>query len=410
MPRSEKMQRDQNSTSSDGNAAGMEGTSPPSLSSPTLDLLSAVLRNKAQSSAKLRSLRPSPSSSRSSSRRPGAPTTTASRSGSHSSSVSASSSWSESRGGGGWNHSSASSSTSCATSSSASTFVGDEDGDEDRGRKAQRASRKAGTYEIVDESEALADLERLNGINFDDPWHIGSGALPISLPPPSSSTRTAVQEEAGGRGGGEGRITLDDFYTLFGEDWQLSQFWYTQSFTEQLAHLIHHLVYPSQAEGSEETSTRKTIAFLCSPTAYVGYHHFISPSSSKMTTTTKLLEYDTRFELLAPGDFVKYDLHDPLNLPSDLEANVDLCIVDPPFLNLDTNLKIAQTVRRIKRPGRDGKVLLITGDSIVEQVKDLYLDDLAQQQQQPPHGGMKRLDIEVQHRGLANEFGAWCNV
>jgi len=48
---------------------------------------------------------------------------------------------------------------------------------------------------------------------------------------------------------------------------------------------------------------------------------------------TRLLELDQRFAVLAPEQYVPYDLDEPDNFPVQLTESFDLAVVDPPFLN-----------------------------------------------------------------------------
>jgi hypothetical protein len=77
-------------------------------------------------------------------------------------------------------------------------------------------------------------------------------------------------------------------------------------------------------------------------------------------------------------------------------------IIDPPYLNAETNLNIAQTVRKLLRSEEDGQVLLITGQSIADQACEIYGNRKT--------GPLRRAEkLEVQHVGLKNEFAAWGN-
>ena len=49
------------------------------------------------------------------------------------------------------------------------------------------------------------------------------------------------------------------------------------------------------------------------------------------------MEHDRRFEVFP--EFTFYDLNQPLKLSGDLKGTVDRFILDPPFLNADTQTK-----------------------------------------------------------------------
>ncbi|SCV69627.1 BQ2448_2647 [Microbotryum intermedium] len=177
-------------------------------------------------------------------------------------------------------------------------------------------------------------------------------------------------------------MTVDEFRRLFGEDWQLSQFWYSQAFATTLAQYIRSLC-PS-------TSTR--VAFLCCPTGYVGFQH------TNPLPRTLLLEYDQRFELLDPDQFVHYDIDEPEDVPQDIRGTVDIAICDPPFLNEVTNRKLAKTLKQLLKP--TSKLLLLTSTSVEHLFDQIYT--------KAPLGPLIKTDIEVGHAGgIQNNFGVW---
>jgi hypothetical protein len=78
-----------------------------------------------------------------------------------------------------------------------------------------------------------------------------------------------------------------------------------------------------------------------------------------------------------------------------------MVIIHPPYLKAETNMAIAQTVKKLLQ-SEEGKVLLITGESITEQACEIYGNETA--------GRLRRAEkLEVEHIGLKNEFGAWGN-
>lgn len=99
---------------------------------------------------------------------------------------------------------------------------------------------------------------------------------------------------------------------------------YTPAFSERLAKALCALV-----------SGHERIAFLCAPSAYVGtrYHLAQHPDSPARDVSLHLFECDSRFATFARDDFVRYDLDEPLVLPEELVGQIDIAIVDPPFLN-----------------------------------------------------------------------------
>lgn len=102
----------------------------------------------------------------------------------------------------------------------------------------------------------------------------------------------------------------------------------SEAFTTKFSKALHTLC-------TEDTN----IVFLSCPTAYVGFQY------EKQSSKAKLLEYDPRFKLFAGDQFVQYDLHEPKEgIPEELYGKVDICVIDPPFLNRQTNEFVAELV------------------------------------------------------------------
>lgn len=185
-------------------------------------------------------------------------------------------------------------------------------------------------------------------------------------------------------------ISVQDFLRLFGPDWQQSQFWYSDAFSKQLSIALHSL-----CDQLAQPDASQKIAFLCCPTAYVGFqHHSQHPGA-------RLLEYDHRFESFAGSAYTHYNLYEPeANLPEELIGSVDVAVCDPPFLNAATNECIAKTLRRLLRP--DGKVVLLTSTSVAHLLPTIY--------DAPPIGPLYETKIQVEHAGgISNEFAVWTN-
>ena len=91
---------------------------------------------------------------------------------------------------------------------------------------------------------------------------------------------------------------------------------YTEAFANRFAETLHSLC----------DSTTKVV-FMCCPTAFVAFQH------KKRLDNAMLLEYDQRFAVLSPKQFVPYDLDEPDIFPESLKGSVELAVVDPPFLN-----------------------------------------------------------------------------
>ncbi|KAE9397256.1 hypothetical protein BT96DRAFT_966267 [Gymnopus androsaceus JB14] len=177
-------------------------------------------------------------------------------------------------------------------------------------------------------------------------------------------------------------LSVDEYKIAFGEDWQLSQFWYTTPFANRLAESIYQIC--------PDSSTN--VAFLCCPTGFVAFQHLYGPRN-----TTRLLEFDQRFSVLAPELFVPYDINEPDDFPDSLKCSVDIAVVDPPYLNERTNQKLAQTLRQILRP--NGKLIILTSKSVEPVLHEIYSE--------APLGPLRECALVVEHGRLANDFACW---
>ncbi|KAK4057472.1 Protein-lysine N-methyltransferase efm5 [Microbotryomycetes sp. JL221] len=193
---------------------------------------------------------------------------------------------------------------------------------------------------------------------------------------------SAADDDQGGAQ--EPMMSVEEFRTMFGEDWQLSQFWYSNEFATRLAKWIKSFC----------SSESDRIAFLCCPTGYVGFQH------TNPIKGTKLLEYDRRFGLFGGKDYVPYDIDEPENIPDDLKGAIDIAVADPPYLNEVTNQKLAKTLKLLLKPR--GRLILLTSTSVEHLFDSIYTDE--------PVGPLRKTDIQVTHAGgIANSFGVWAN-
>ncbi|KAK3708139.1 Protein-lysine N-methyltransferase efm5 [Vermiconidia calcicola] len=186
---------------------------------------------------------------------------------------------------------------------------------------------------------------------------------------------------------GTRKLSMD----IFGEDWNASQFWYTDDTARRLAYQL--------LEGVNENSA---IAVVSAPSVYVQIRNILSDRATETKPQICLLEYDRRFEVLGK-DFVLYDFQHPLSLPAELRGKFDRIICDPPFLSEDCQTKTALTVRYLSRrwaPPDDSSVSLrfitCTGERMEPVISKLYNTI-----------GVKTTTFEPKHsKGLSNEF--WC--
>jgi len=71
-------------------------------------------------------------------------------------------------------------------------------------------------------------------------------------------------------------------------------------------------------------------------------------------------------------------------------------LIDPSSLQT-TNQKVAQTLRKILKPG--GKLLLLTSTTVEPVFQDIYVA--------PPLGPLRPTSLKVEHGQLSNSFGSW---
>ncbi|CAB3401672.1 unnamed protein product [Caenorhabditis bovis] len=163
------------------------------------------------------------------------------------------------------------------------------------------------------------------------------------------------------------------------EDWQLSQFWYDEATSRRLV--------------DEALATKcSNIACVSSPTLMQFFHETQEYKNGEISL--KVFEFDTRFGLKFPDEFVFYDYKKPTEIPKQLLGAFDLVIADPPFLAAECLIKTSHTVRLIGKP--DVKVILCTGA-----IMDDYASRLL---------GMHRTSFEPHHaNNLANDFACFAN-
>ncbi|KAJ4388014.1 Protein-lysine N-methyltransferase efm5 [Gnomoniopsis smithogilvyi] len=174
----------------------------------------------------------------------------------------------------------------------------------------------------------------------------------------------------------------------FGEDWNESQFWYSD---ETASVLARQLLDGATAE------TR--IAVVSAPSVFVALKNILASQPPEAPTPQlTLLEHDNRFGVFP--EFVFYDFMQPVKLPASLKSSFDRLIVDPPFLSEDCQTKAALTVRWMaKAASADTRLILCTGERMESLARRLYKSF-----------GLQTTDYEVVHaRGLSNEFYCYSN-
>ncbi|XP_078513204.1 EEF1A lysine methyltransferase 1 isoform X2 [Lissotriton helveticus] len=160
------------------------------------------------------------------------------------------------------------------------------------------------------------------------------------------------------------------------EDWQLSQFWYSEETALKLAE-----------EAIAAAGKGGRIACLSAPSVFQKLKDL-----NREDYSACLLEYDRRFSVYG-DDFVFYDYNRPLDLPKNIGANsFDIVVADPPYLSNECLGKTAQTIKHLTK----GKILLCTG-AVMEEAAASIL-------------GVKMCQFIPQHtRHLANEFRCYAN-
>ncbi|XP_061782082.1 EEF1A lysine methyltransferase 1 [Nerophis lumbriciformis] len=172
--------------------------------------------------------------------------------------------------------------------------------------------------------------------------------------------------------------TSDHFAVgALGEDWRLSQFWYTEETATRLAQELLH----EAGEGGR-------VACVSAPSVYQKLQQMCDPRG----VSAVLLEYDRRFSIYGQ-DFIFYDYNEPMALASSVTPHsFDVVMADPPYLSETCLSRVSQTVKFLSK----GKVLLCTG-SIMENVAKQLLD-------------VKVCNFLPRHnKNLSNEFRCFVN-
>ncbi|KAI1371913.1 putative N6-adenine methyltransferase-domain-containing protein [Hypoxylon crocopeplum] len=181
---------------------------------------------------------------------------------------------------------------------------------------------------------------------------------------------------------------------VFTEDWNESQFWYSDETATLLAKQLLHGVREDEV-----------IAVVSAPSVFVALKNLLNTADANTPKPQKvyLLEHDQRFSIFP--EFVFYDFQQPIKLPAHLKGSVDRIICDPPFLSEDCQTKAALTVRWVSRPssGADSRprprLIVCTGERMETLVTKLYRSF-----------GARTTTYEPRHaRGLSNEFYCYAN-
>ncbi|XP_029458374.1 EEF1A lysine methyltransferase 1 [Rhinatrema bivittatum] len=160
------------------------------------------------------------------------------------------------------------------------------------------------------------------------------------------------------------------------EDWQLSQFWYS----DETALCLAKEAIAAAGKGGR-------IACISAPSVYQKLKDLNTEN-----LFVRILEYDRRFSGYGE-EFIFYDYNHPLNLPDILEPHsFDVVLADPPYLSDECLRKMSETIKYLTK----GKILLCTGAVMEDQAEKLL--------------GLKMCKFIPKHaRNLANEFRCYVN-
>lgn len=181
----------------------------------------------------------------------------------------------------------------------------------------------------------------------------------------------------------------------FSEDWNASQFWYTDHTSIKLAKAALQGTWPGMR-----------IAIMSAPSVYVNIKRMLTEAPAAKRPLIKLFEFDRGFNVYE--DFVYYDYNEIRGIPEGLHHTFDVLVIDPPFLSEECQMKTAEIACLLARNQplvRDGndvgmpKVLLATGERMKELVLHIYRAF-----------EIKRTDFTPEHgSGLANPFACYAN-
>ncbi|KAI1454628.1 putative N6-adenine methyltransferase-domain-containing protein [Annulohypoxylon moriforme] len=182
---------------------------------------------------------------------------------------------------------------------------------------------------------------------------------------------------------------------LFTEDWNKSQFWYSDETATLLAKQL--------LDGITED---EVIAVVSTPSVFIALKNLLNKADATHPKPKQvyLLEHDQRFAVFP--EFIFYDFQQPIKLPADLKGAVDRVICDPPFLSEDCQTKMALTVRWISRTSGANsqglplpQLIICTGERMESLIMKLYRSL-----------GARTTTYEPVHaHGLSNEFYCYAN-
>ncbi|KAF2121792.1 putative N6-adenine methyltransferase-domain-containing protein [Lophiotrema nucula] len=174
----------------------------------------------------------------------------------------------------------------------------------------------------------------------------------------------------------------------FTEDWNASQFWYSDETATTLARQL-----------LEGATNETKIAVVSAPSVFIQLKNLLSSAEYPSRPQLKLLEYDERFTVFK--EFEHYNFEQPMKLSPELKGSFDRIICDPPFLSDDCQTKAALTVRWLAKvwSADSLRLILCTGERMEALIQKVY-----------SKAGTRTTDFEVKHsKGLSNEFRCYAN-
>jgi len=176
----------------------------------------------------------------------------------------------------------------------------------------------------------------------------------------------------------EKQDTIEEVH-LYSEDWQLSQFWYTEETAEYLA---------KEAILQLQDEPKKRVACICTPSIFIALKK-IAPQVEFF-----LFEFDQRFKS-SGSQYIFYDYKNPLSLPPDMRQTVDFAFLDPPFLSEECFTKAAETVRFLMK-SPSSKLVVLTGAVLKKLIEDLFANITVS-------------SFKPKHKQLQNDFCCYIN-
>ncbi|ODA81552.1 hypothetical protein RJ55_00052 [Drechmeria coniospora] len=127
----------------------------------------------------------------------------------------------------------------------------------------------------------------------------------------------------------------------FGEDWNESQFWYSNETASALAHQL--------LDGAR---SRTSIGVISTPSAFVALKNILRTRPESERPRLVLLEHDHRFRVFE--EFVYYDFQKPLELPVAMTVRwlfkTRIPELPAPQVILNTGERLNQLIAKVYRP------------------------------------------------------------